>query len=319
MVRLPRAVADHLRAGDLSWAVRVWAARQVSEARARRRATQWRESIGRRSLLLALDRHIGLELPAESQLSTMIHRGDFELDEQCFVRAYLRAGDVFMDVGANLGLFTVLAADAVGPAGRVHAFEPNPERLRSLQRNVAINGLTNVLCSGVALSDHQGTAEFNVVLEGWDAYSSLGRTEPGIRSRSIRVETDTLDDVCDKGGIPPGRLRLVKVDVEGWEEFVLRGAHQTLSGPAAPVVIYEANEPAARRAGSSTDAVAEVLASHGYSLWTFSRLRRGPLPYPPAMIGWGGNLYAIKDVGFVEHRLGALLAWRLRRAGHGLW
>jgi FkbM family methyltransferase len=270
-------------------------------------------------VLLALDSRVVLELPIESRLSQMIHRGDFELDEQCFVRTFLRAGDIVVDVGANLGLFTALAAFTVGAAGRVYAFEPNPERLRSLNRNVARNGLTNVVSSGVALSDQQGRAGFNVVLDGWDAYSSLGAAEPGRSTRRVSVEVDTLDDVCDKAGIGLDRLRLVKIDVEGWEEFVLRGARRTLAGPAAPVIIFEANESAARRSGSSAEAVADVLRSYGYGLWTFSRIRREPVPYPPALTGWSGNLYAIKDVRMVESRLGAPMTWRLRRPGFGLW
>jgi FkbM family methyltransferase len=249
----------------------------------------------------------------------MIYRGDFELDEQCFIRAYLRCGDGVVDAGANLGLFTVLAASTVGPSGRVYAFEPNPERLRSLIRNVERNGFANVVPSGCALSDRQGTEDFNVVLDGWDAYSSLGAIESGRASRTVSVEMDTLDDAGGRLGVDLDRLRLIKIDVEGWEEFVLRGAGTMLAGPGAPVVIFEANEPAARRSGSSAVAVTEVLRSYGYSLWTFSRLRRGPVPYPPPVMGWSGNLYAIKDVELVENRLGAPLAWRLRRAGYGLW
>jgi FkbM family methyltransferase len=308
-----------IRQREFIWATRMWISRQINGRRAGRRLAAWE----RRGEGVDPVVHVGdsglLSLPRDSELSRLIVRGDFELDEQCFARAFLRPGDSAVDVGANIGLYSVLMADAVGPEGRVYAFEPNPETHARLVQNVALNKFTNVECSAAALSDSCGTAELSAVLGGWDAYSTLGVADQSLKVRRIVVRTDTWNEFARAEAIDQSRIRLVKIDAEGWEEFVLRGATDLLSGSDALVVQLEVNEGAAEKAGSSVTAVVEVLRDHGYALWGFSRLRRRLLPYSPTRLGYSGIVYAVRDRDAVERRIAPVLSWRRSRPNLGLW
>lgn len=116
---------------------------------------------------------------------------------------------------------------AVGAGGSVHAFEPHPERMRSLERTLELNALKNVITHPTALGSRPG----------WAAMSPSPAAgtikEPGRKTISVPVER--LDDVAARVGVP----QAVKVDVEGWELPVLEGAQGVLSGPEAPLLCIE--------------------------------------------------------------------------------
>ena len=137
-------------------------------------------------------------------------------------RAVLQPGDTALDVGANVGAYALLFAQWVSPGGRVLAFEPAPETHEALTRHAALNGVADVVdARRVALSDGAGTAAF--AAEGVSGANRLrGAGEAG---GGMAVPTISLDELCAAEGISP---RLVKVDVEGAELAVLRGARETI-------------------------------------------------------------------------------------------
>lgn len=142
--------------------------------------------------------------------------------ETAVVRASLPAGGTFVDVGANWGYFTLVAADAVGSAGRVVALEPDPRVHAELRANVARNGIGTVTVLPVAASDRAGEA----VLAGYaEADRNRGVSSlvaaPAGAAASFPVRTAPLDDLLD--GLSIDRVDLVKIDVEGAEELVVRG------------------------------------------------------------------------------------------------
>lgn len=136
-----------------------------------------------------------------------------------FFEEVLAPGDVLVDIGANIGYFARIGAKLVGEQGTVHAFEPMPEALRVLKEN--IKGIPNIQLHEVALSAEQGTGEFSVNKHG--DTSSLGR-HPGAL-RTIRVSIDTLNNVLQTAN----RIDVIKIDVEGYELEVLRGAKKVLA------------------------------------------------------------------------------------------
>jgi FkbM family methyltransferase len=146
--------------------------------------------------------------------------GVYEGEKAVAFARELQPGDIVLDVGAHAGYYTLLAADKVGPAGQVFAFEPVPRNLFFLQRHVGLNGLTNVTVVPVAVSDHGGLARFG---EGPDEDGSTGRFD---KHGGLLVSTVCLDDLHTAGWIP--RPRLIKVDVEGAELSVLLGAQKLL-------------------------------------------------------------------------------------------
>lgn len=162
-----------------------------------------------------------------------------------FLIGALAPGDVFVDIGANHGYFTLIAASQVGPAGRVYAFEPNPPVFDQLAAHVRLNGFDDrVRLSDVAQSDADGEATFFVSqCRTNSGLSSLApaaeRIEGGSLSpnHTVRVRTETFDGWY--GRTKPGRIALVKIDVEGAEDRVLRGMAATLRTGAIHTVVCE--------------------------------------------------------------------------------
>src|SRR5579863_7040147 len=96
---------------------------------------------------------VHLKIHADDRLGHLLRWGDFEVGEQAFLKRFLRKGDVFVDVGANIGLFTLLAGGLVGPSGRVYAFEPCSATYQRLMWNVRHSGMSQIACYRLALSD----------------------------------------------------------------------------------------------------------------------------------------------------------------------
>lgn len=142
--------------------------------------------------------------------------GSYEAEKQRAIAAILRPGDTFVDIGANTGFFTLLGARRVGPTGTVVAVEPLQRNTDYLNRHIALNRLANVVVVRKAVSDFDGRSSFSE--EGW----STGRLSPGAKST---VEVTTLDSLVHELGVKPD---VVKVDVEGAEIDLLRGARRLL-------------------------------------------------------------------------------------------
>ena len=179
-----------------------------------------------REIVLAAGEAAGLRF-AVDRSSVVWATGRVELPVQQAVAAALFDGAVFFDVGANVGFYTLLAARAVGPTGRVVAFEPHPQNVQALERNVQLNGLENVLIVPKAASRAAGHASLEVRNR---ATARLG-TQHG-----LEVETVALDDIVSAH--PELRPDVVKIDVEGHELDVLAGFRRTLE-QAAPILLCE--------------------------------------------------------------------------------
>jgi FkbM family methyltransferase len=172
-------------------------------------------------------------------------RGDYVTEPAIrkVIETNLKQGDVFFDVGANVGFFSLLAARVVGESGDVYSFEPLPELATLLRRTAAANRLSNLHVVEAAVGQRPGTAEMAVMKDS--AYSHLvvgpaAEVESDHRGwRSVSVKTVSLDDYRDRAVRKP--LRLMKMDIEGAELEALDGARQLLSQTDAPDVICEVN------------------------------------------------------------------------------
>lgn len=193
----------------------------------------------------------------------------FELPVVTFLRDWLRKGDVFVDVGANVGLFTVLGACCVGPHGRVIAFEPGRFVSDLLRRNCEINGLHWVQCEQLALSDRTGSLELHEGAPGYDAFSSLGRVVHGSavggEFSTVSVPVACGDDWWAAHG--KGRIRLMKIDVEGAELDVIRGFRELLASGNVEALLVEITDEMAQACGHTARAVWEALLELGYDWW----------------------------------------------------
>ncbi len=166
---------------------------------------------------------------------TLARTGSYEPDVSATLRAVLGPGATFVDIGANIGWFSLLGASLVGAAGRVVAIEPNPRNVALLRQSAKDNGFDNIEVVAVALSGRPGA----VALE---TDGSNGRIIPVDGPPASPVEAEfvvasyPLDDVLASAGI--GRADVIKIDVEGAEPLVLQGGRATFS-TRPPILISE--------------------------------------------------------------------------------
>lgn len=205
-----------------------------------------------------------------------ILRGQYEQDEIRFVRGLLTPGDTAIDVGAHIGFFTMQMAAAVGPAGRVYAFEPLDSNADLLERSIAENGFGDrVRVRRAAAGDAPGTATLTFPVETLNsggAYLLRDGTAPlpGNRTRVVPlVALDALD--------LRRPVRIIKMDVEGAEPQVLRGAARILAEDR-PVILSELHPTQLERASGITAArFLAQIAAFGYRA---HRLEQGAIGPP---------------------------------------
>lgn len=151
--------------------------------------------------------------------------GRYEQAKHQAIETLLRPGGTFIDVGVNKGDFSLLAARILGEAGQVLAFEPEPTNCHWIQRTITLNGYRNIQLYQVALSDRNGEAQLYIgAKSGWH---TLVAHPKGGDQQAIRVTTRTLDDfLAEVGWERP--VSMMKIDVEGAEMEVLRGASHVL-------------------------------------------------------------------------------------------
>jgi len=178
--------------------------------------------------------------------------------ELAYLEKILSPGNLFIDVGANFGVYTLVASRLVGETGRVLAFEPTAQSFATLRQNIALNHFSNVRAFQVALAQTGGKARLYHARD--PVGNSLGK-DPLWGVEGEEVQTEALDNLLEESGI--GRVDAIKIDVEGAEELVLRGAIRCLTS-YNPIVIFEFNPGCAARLGLSPDGARDFLQSLNY-------------------------------------------------------
>jgi FkbM family methyltransferase len=215
----------------------------------------WDSEIEFRGRLFQIGRDLSL-FPA-------VHAGGFEAEELDVLLPMVPRDARVWDVGANIGIYTVLLADAAAD-GHVDAFEPVPETHERLVGNVARNGLTNVTLHRVALSSRPGTAQMAVHADAHGC-DQIGEVEPG--TVAIEVGTMTGDDFLAVS--PHGDPDIVKVDIEGHEPEFLQGAWGMFER-RRPLLIMEVNPSAWHTATQVTtwqETLDGLFALYGEGTW----------------------------------------------------
>ena len=187
--------------------------------------------------------------------------GTWEPSLSAYLSSTLRPGDVFVDIGANVGYFTLLAARAVGPTGRVVAMEAMPATATKLRANVEANGLDNVEVIARAASDVDGHID---IFSG--PVTNLGRTSTSPMADSTAV--DRVECVVASSAVPQelwSRVRVVKIDVEGDELRVLHGLRPLLAAmPAGASVVAEVAPARLSERGQSPGELLDDMAAMGF-------------------------------------------------------
>jgi len=214
----------------------------------------------------------------------------------------MRPGFVAFDVGANVGIHSVLLSQLCKPDGRVWAFEPVPETYWRLKETLALNRCENVATVQAAICDKTGTAEMNLFESRFSEWNSLGnpsmygtdgnRISPTLH---VKVPTQTLDQFCKSEGIE--YIHFLKVDVEGFELTVFRGAAQILTERRVDCICFEISAEPLRGAGIESKDVFEALESYGYRAYRFDeRLDAFTGPVTDSLDSWTNFFASWRDL-----------------------
>lgn len=209
-----------------------------------------------------------LQLYLNNDLSSQIFvAGCIDPNEFAFLDKFLRPGMTFVDVGANEGIYSIFAASCVGRGGVVWAFEPSARELERLQRNRESNDL-DFRIFPVGLSDTNGTAELLVAEDSHGGLNTLGGIAyAGVaEARRESIPLRRLDDVIAENA--PARVDIIKIDVEGAELQVLRGAAESLRR-YRPLLLFEVLLPALVKQGTSPEELMDYVRAQGYVLHQF--------------------------------------------------
>jgi FkbM family methyltransferase len=192
--------------------------------------------------------------------------GTWEPNLTAWLQRSLRPGDVFVDVGANVGYFTLLASRLVGPDGRVVAIEALPEIHTVLERNVRANDARNVRAACVAAWNEDAALEMFTRVSGGPTGTSTAYASWATRwdlAPAATVTARPLPDILDPGEIE--RARIIKIDAEGAEWRVIAGLAGVLPHCRDDLeIVVELAPGLLREDGASPDDIARLLGEHGF-------------------------------------------------------
>lgn len=201
-----------------------------------------------------------------------VHRG---------LRKFLYPGCVFFDVGANFGQLAIPATGWVLPYGQVHAFEPVPRHLALLERHKGLNRLGAELriVDAAVSNDRADHLDFQVPIDSVAVEAGLRIVSQTSRVQTVRVRNLRLDDYCQQTGANP---HVIKIDVEGAELEVLRGAEQTLRY-SRPVLLIEIHDFALHAFEADSTKLLEYLCEVGYGVSNVIQKNSGEKPWHQAI------------------------------------
>jgi FkbM family methyltransferase len=237
-----------------------------------------------------LNKNIKIKLNKNSFLAKLV-LNDFEYEELVFIEQLLLKDDVVFDVGANIGIYSLLCADYVGENGKVFAFEPVSATVKLLQENIKLNKLNNiVVCEKAVSSVSNERLKIYTNKDGFDAFDSVLKPFL-ISSEDIIIESVTLDDFIVQQNINISKIRLIKIDVEGWEFSVLQGAKKIIEMELPVSFLVEFNKEDTVK----NELVFGFMQSYNYTWHTFDVPIKKLTRFTHKINIFNGNLIAVND------------------------
>jgi FkbM family methyltransferase len=200
---------------------------------------------------------------------------------------------IFVDGGANMGLYTLFAAQKIGEHGTVLAIEPSTRECARLLKNVEANSLSNVRLLRKAVSDSRSDADLLVAADQWSGHNTLGAFayETPLAGKE-RVCTERLDDIVLREGL--SRVDIVKLDVEGGELHALQGAVKILER-FRPMLLLELADRALCHQGCNSAQIWDFCRQRGYQIFAFDERTGLPVPAQQKPYYDSENIIAVPD------------------------
>ncbi|KUJ51985.1 FkbM family methyltransferase [Chryseobacterium sp. JAH] len=202
--------------------------------------------------------HVNLSDWIQQQLYFL---GDYEKPEIDYVTEFLKPGDVFIDIGANIGLFSLNASEIVGEKGKVYAFEAFPSNYRQFKENISINKFENIIPENKAISNQNSTIE--ILYNEKDR--NIGMASAFLKDFTSNevVECTTLDQYSDDHNI--NKIALIKIDIEGSEYDALLGMTKILT-EIKPQILIEINHKTLQDSGHNEVEIINLLRKFNYKI-----------------------------------------------------
>jgi FkbM family methyltransferase len=244
-----------------------------------------------------------ISLYPEGQIAELLYTARFERVELALVNDYLKPGMNVIDIGANIGLYSILADKAITPGGQVWAFEPSAESYERLLRNLLLNQAASVRPLKMALA---GTPGGNLVLKREPGFRDGDRylaahngvlpvsDQIGDSGDIENVPVDTLDHYFEFLADAPPKFDFLKMDIEGGEYSVFQGARKLLQANPTIVLMFECTPQGCQRAGHTQDEVFEFLRSLGFELYAWHRSGKR-WDSSRGLLLSAGNVWACRD------------------------
>jgi FkbM family methyltransferase len=205
--------------------------------------------------------NIEFNTPSNNMIGLFAYvEGSFDESVFSFIENRLPVGGVLCDVGANIGIYTLLCSKLVGQKGKIVAFEAHPKTFSYLTGNVKASGASNIILVPSAV----GSASGSVHLE-WDIENSAATHVTPASNATVQVPMVTLDEELRKNGID--KLDYLKIDVEGYELSVLRGAHKIIQNSPRLLIQTEVDRNHLARFGHSGNDLKALMDSFGFEPW----------------------------------------------------
>jgi FkbM family methyltransferase len=218
-----------------------------------------------------VDGDISMELALDDLIQAYIFWSPNGYDRQAItlVKHYVKPGHVFVDLGANVGYYSLIAAKLVGPRGRVVAVEADPENNDRLQTNIVLNNFHQVVSVSKGVADRQGVLQLHRDLghnQGAHTFANGAASSAG-----PQVQVDTLDRILQE--VDVSQVDFIKLDIQGFEARALKDSEVFQH---RPIIMTEVAEAELALAGSSKEEYLSLLLSHGYSIHP---IHKDPLNY----------------------------------------
>lgn len=203
-------------------------------------------------------------LPAERIFARLVKTGIHEWAETAICQQFFSCGATAFDIGANIGYYTALMRQVVGRPGQVHAFEANPVTYQIIKHSAKANDWDNVTINHCAVASEKGEISINpgksleeiADLENYN----LGGWSIARSSGDVKIPAIALDDYCDEHNVMP---KFMKIDVEGFELEVLKGAKNILSTEKPPMMVEFSNDV---NDSNGLSELYEYIESHDYAI-----------------------------------------------------